>query len=325
LPLAGRAGPGAIPVDATIPAVLERSSFEYYFGEYVRQFEPVGAIETIVVRDLARQTAAMEMWSEGLGALQRQRALRLPQLAGSLGDEGDKLEDAAVAAAVSTPEVHQCESHAQKRSRGFYRALGVLQNLQAQRKSRAASEEPAAPLDLFPTERACEQYLRARLEQGEHACPRCGCHRGHYLAARRCWECAECKRQTGLRAGTIAADSPLPLLTWFAAIRLLLWQPSMGTTELGIKLGISRSTTVRSIAKRIRSAMSDDRSSELFAGLDRLDAGSSAETPDSGAPVVRQPSHGYSCAPQSVSGGTSSDEVDSYVKSGERGKARRAT
>ena len=72
----------------------------------------------------------------------------------------------------------------------------------------------------------------------------------------------------GPRTGTVAADSPLPLLVWFTAIRLLLGNPTMGTTELGIKLGISRSTTVRNMARKIMAAMAEENASELLAGLD---------------------------------------------------------
>ena len=120
----------------------------------------------------------------------------------------------------------------------------------------------------FLTEAACEDYLKRRFDKGCYRCPRCGSRRGHYIPSRRCWECSGCKRQTGLRAGTVAADSPLPLVVWFAAIRLLLWQPTVGTAELRIKLGISRSTTVRQLAHKIRAAMAEENASELLAGLD---------------------------------------------------------
>ncbi len=306
----------SVPLDATggstavvLPAVFERCAFEYYYAEYVNQFRPVGIIETIIVRDLARHTAAMEAWNEGEGALLRQRALRLPELVASPSDDGDGLKDAALAAAVAALEVHQCEAHAQKRSRGFYRALGVLQELQAQRKSRESGEAAATPPNRFPTEQACELHLRTRFERGNYTCPRCGCRRGHYLASRRSWECAECKRQTGIRAGTVAADSPLPLVAWFQAIQLLLWKPAIGTTELAMHLGITRATTVRNIARRIRTALGEERSSELLAGLDRFIAGHPQELPESGARVEHQPSHSHATPSPSAPAGPSSLET----------------
>jgi hypothetical protein len=75
----------------------------------------------------------------------------------------------------------------------------------------------------------------------------------------------------------------LPLLTWFEAIRQLLWRPSIETAELCIKLGIARSTTVRNIARKIREAMTEENASELLAGLDLYYARSWTSLPESGA------------------------------------------
>ncbi len=299
LPPAGSASATAMPAEsapsvlaaegdststtAMIPAVLERSAFEYHLCECVREFQPVGYLELMVARDIARHLVAMETWNEGVGALQRQRAQRLPDLVLPEGDNDGELEDVALAAAVSAPEVHLSEQHGQRRSRAFHRAVRTLLDLQARRKTREAGGEPIVSQNHFLTEAACEDYLRKRFEQGYHQCPRCGCRRGHYISARRSWECCECKRQTGIRANTVAADSPLPLVTWFGAIRLLLWNPSIGTTELGMKLGISRSTTVRGMAKKVIAAMTAENSSELLAGLDACYAGCPAEPSESSA------------------------------------------
>jgi hypothetical protein len=265
-----------------MPAALERAAFEYHLQECIRELRPVGYVELMVVRDIARHIVAMETWSEGAGALQRQLAQRLPDLVVPEGGEGES-EDVALAAAVSAPEVHLGEQHAQRRSRAFYRALQTLLDLQARRNSREADGKLSTPQNNFLTEAACEDYLRKRFEQGYHECPRCGCRRGHYITARRCWECGECKRQVGLRTGTVAADSPLPLLVWFTAIRLLLANSTMGTTELGIKLGISRSTTVRNMAKKVAAAMAEENASELLAGLDLFHAQRPATPPESSA------------------------------------------
>lgn len=266
---------------AEIPAVLERSSFEHHLREFTHQFQPAGHLEMMIVRDMARQVSAAEAWHEGVGALHRQRAQRIPAFV-SEGEDNGELEDCALAAAVSSPAVHLAEQHEQKRSRAFYRALRTLLELQARRKSCERAGELVVLQDHFPTEAACEQYLRKRFEQGLYQCPRCGCRRGHYIPSRRCWECGGCKRQTGLRSGTVAADSPLSLVTWFRAVRLLLSCPTMGPVELGIKLGISRSTTVRSMVKKVVSAMAADNSSQPLAGLDTYFARCAAEAPESG-------------------------------------------
>jgi hypothetical protein len=77
----------------------------------------------------------------------------------------------------------------------------------------------------------------------------------------------------------------LPLLTWFTAIRVLLWHPTVSTAELGITLGISRSTTVRNVAKKIIAAMAEDNASPLLAGLDAYYARRPTTPPESSAPA----------------------------------------
>ena len=286
VPSAEGASPAAAaPRPVILPAVLERSAFEYHLQECIREWQPVGYFELMLVRDIAWNVNGAEGWNEGSAALQRQRARCLPELALLGGDADGEIEDVCLAAAVSAPEVHLSEQHAQRRSRAFHRAIGTLLELQARRKSREAGGAPAIPQSCFLTEAACEAYLAERFEQGCYPCPGCGCRRGHYLKTRRSWECGACKRQAGLRAGTVAADSPLPLVAWFSAIHVLLAQPTIGTTALGIKLGISRSTTVRNLAKKIIAAMAEDNASERLAGLDVYFARGSARMPESGAPL----------------------------------------
>jgi hypothetical protein len=72
-------------------------------------------------------------------------------------------------------------------------------------------------------------------------------------------------------------------MSWFTAIQLILGNPSIGTTELGMKVGISRSTTVRSVARKIIAAMAKDNTSELLAGLDIHYAACPTTAPESGA------------------------------------------
>jgi hypothetical protein len=267
---------------AAVPAQLARTAFEAHLREFTDVFQPAGHLERVLVRILARETAALETLGEGVAALQRQRARHLPELAVSLDAQERESEDLALAAAVSAPDVQLGEHLAQRHTRGFHRTLETLQRLQAQRIAREQATGHSPPPNGFLTEIACEEHLRKRLEKGIYQCPRCGCRRGHYIHVRRSWECGGCKRQTGLRAGTVAASSPVPLVIWFAAIRLLLWNPCMGTTELGMQLGINRATTVRSMTKRINAAMVAENSTGLLAGLDVYYARRPAAVPDSG-------------------------------------------
>ena len=274
----------AATASIVVPPQLEKTAFESLLRDFMDYFQPVGPLETLMVRDLARLAAANEVWSAGVPALQRQRARELPALGGLLGSDGNEQQDCMLAAAVSAPDVQKGEQLAQRNTRTFYQIVRALQQLQAQRKKRAQESEHRLPTSPFRTEAACEEHLRNRFECGCYACPRCGCRRGHYLASRRCWECANCKRQTGLRAGTVAADSPLPLVVWFEAIRLLLWRPSLSTKRLAIRLGIGRAATVRNIARRIILALAETNASELLAGLDEFYAQRQSDAPESGVP-----------------------------------------
>jgi transposase-like protein len=70
------------------------------------------------------------------------------------------------------------------------------------------------------TEEACEQYLAACRWPDGFVCPRCG-HRRAYPVAKRRWQCAECRHQVSLTAGTILHNTKTPLIQWFWAAYLM--------------------------------------------------------------------------------------------------------
>jgi hypothetical protein len=125
------------------------------------------------------------------------------------------------------------------------------------------------PLPGPGNEDACEQYLADWFSGFRHACHRCGTRNSWVLAPRRCWECATCKAQVGLRYGTVMARSAVPLRIWFEAVRWILWQPTIRTVDLGERIGVRRLSTVRTMAGRVHAAMAADDASDLLAGLDR--------------------------------------------------------
>ncbi len=79
------------------------------------------------------------------------------------------------------------------------------------------------------------------------------------------------------------ADSPIPLTRWFTAIWLMLWRPTITTAELVSNLGITRITTVRTMANRIRAAMAAENAGDLLAELDTYYAKFQAASPESSA------------------------------------------
>src|SRR5512144_236449 len=79
----------------------------------------------------------------------------------------------------------------------------------------------------FPDERACAEYLaRVRWPDG-FRCPCCGQGKGWELSRKAfTWDCASCRRQTSVTAGTVMHASKLPLTVWFWAAYLMATTPT---------------------------------------------------------------------------------------------------
>jgi transposase-like protein len=278
-------GDGAGRSAAAAPSVLEQSRIEHYLAAFFEEYQPVGPTETALVRDLARRAAAMDLWGEAVPAVQRQAARALGHFAATGGASQEELDDTVLAGAMVSPGHDRAQRHDLGQARTFYRALAKLEETQAKRRNaRGAFAQPQNP---FVTEPDCEAYLAERFRNGKVPCPKCGSSRGHYLRSRRSWECAKCKRQTGLRAGTVMANSPIPLAKWFAAILSVLWRPTISVAELAEKVGIGRESTVRGMAKKLRTALASESASDLLAGLDAAHVGTRAHHLNQ-APVGRE-------------------------------------
>lgn len=97
----------------------------------------------------------------------------------------------------------------------------------------------------FGTQAQCEEALRrARWPEG-FECP--ACHSAQYWlvrsGARQLHQCGRCRHQASLTAGTMMANTKLPLTTWFLAIYLIS-QAKTGMSALALKrqLGVSYPT-----------------------------------------------------------------------------------
>jgi hypothetical protein len=246
--------------------------------ELVQQFAPVGAIEQLLVVELARRATELEQRSTTACSL-REVATALGQAV--LRQDGFGLTgNALLAAAVSSDAVEKADRASASHSRAFFRALRALLELQDRRATAAL---PAAP-DLnhdFDTEAKCVEYL-AGWQCRQFRCRHCGGREAGFLRAKRCLQCAACGRQTGLRAATAMADSALPLKIWFDAIQLLFVDPNLSAAELQRRLSIRRIATVRALARRVRAALTADDCTMLLAGLDQklTEAASSAPHPE---------------------------------------------
>lgn len=70
----------------------------------------------------------------------------------------------------------------------------------------------------FPDEAACCHFLFGARWPSGFVCPRCRHRAGYFLAARRLMQCAECRHQVSVTAGTVFHKTMLPLRTSFLAI-----------------------------------------------------------------------------------------------------------
>lgn len=97
----------------------------------------------------------------------------------------------------------------------------------------------------YGTEAQCEQALEAARWPEGFRCPRCA-QTAHYVlrdGTRKVFQCAACRHQASLIAGTVFQGTKLPLTTWFLAIYLIS-QAKTGLSALALKrqLGVSYPT-----------------------------------------------------------------------------------
>jgi len=120
---------------------------------------------------------------------------------------------------------------------------------------------PAFPTDLrqfqrqFATEDACQQYLAACRWPEGFACSRCG-HAQAYSLTNRRWQCASCRYQVSLTAGTILHNTKTPLTQWFWAAYLMTTDKrGISALLLQRQLGLRRYETAWMMLHKLRRAM----------------------------------------------------------------------
>ncbi len=110
----------------------------------------------------------------------------------------------------------------------------------------------------FANEAACRDYLfRLRWPDGFH-CPRCGGSRAWPLRSV-LLECAACRYQTSVTAGTIFQDTRKPLTLWFRAMWWVTSQKN-GASALGFAEGIGTGKLQDSLDVAAQTAAGDGAS-----------------------------------------------------------------
>jgi hypothetical protein len=126
----------------------------------------------------------------------------------------------------------------------------------------------------YQTEDDCEQAIVNMRWPNGFVCSKCGHDDGYRLKSRRAIQCAVCRSQVSITAGTIFQDSKIPLLNWFWVIFLVVHDKGGASAlRLSKQLGMCYST-VWHILHKIREAMSKrDAQTIRLAGLIELDEG----------------------------------------------------
>jgi len=125
----------------------------------------------------------------------------------------------------------------------------------------------------FGTEDKCWAYLVEWRWPKGFACPVCG--GGKYcllvVGKRRLFQCAQCRAQTSVTAGTIFASTKLPLRTWFRAIyHLTQSKGGISSVELSRRLGVTQ-TTAWKISHKLMQVMLEREREKPLAGRVEMD------------------------------------------------------
>lgn len=120
--------------------------------------------------------------------------------------------------------------------------------------------------ERYGSEEQCLLALfHSRWPQG-FECPECGSHRFHRLKCRRLFQCAECRHQASVIAGSIFASTKLPLTTWFLAMHLLTQSKhGISSLELARQLGV-RQKTAWSIKHKLMQVMLERERTRVLSG-----------------------------------------------------------
>jgi transposase-like protein len=108
----------------------------------------------------------------------------------------------------------------------------------------------------FATEEACQEYLAAFRWPDGFVCPRCGKGRAYELVKLRRWQCADCRHQVSLTAGTILHNTKTPLMVWFWAAYLMTTdRRGLSALFLQRQLALRRYETAWMLLHKFRRAM----------------------------------------------------------------------
>jgi hypothetical protein len=124
---------------------------------------------------------------------------------------------------------------------------------------------------LYGTEDRCREAVFSWRWPSGFVCPRCGGTRHSLVKTRALYQCAACRRQTSLIAGTIFASTKVALCTWFRAMyHLTQSKGGISSIELGRRLGLTQ-TTAWKIKHKLMQVMMERDAGKRLAGRIEVD------------------------------------------------------
>ena len=278
-PRAGNALRHGLTSRVVLPPML-RSAIGDHLERLRRELRPATHAEELLVREIARHAAFLDFAQEAEAAVLIVGAELPPPLFTSGPEQlGISEIDTALTTSVTSDAADHVSRYRRLHERGFYAALHELQAIQENRLRTPAVPPLAA---RFTDEARCMAYLVARFNSLQWRCPHCGHPHGYWLAARSRWECSSCRTQIGPRGGTVMQGSPLPLVSWFAAIARITLDLSLSAAGLAEAIGIPRLATARGMIGKVLAALASADADRLLAGLQRT--GTAPRTPELSAP-----------------------------------------
>lgn len=108
----------------------------------------------------------------------------------------------------------------------------------------------------FADEESCQLYLASCRWPEGFRCPRCDHGRAFVLAAQRRWQCAACRYQVSVTAGTVLHNTKQPLTVWFWAAYLMTTDKrGLSALLLQRQLALGRYETAWMMLHKLRRAM----------------------------------------------------------------------
>ena len=119
----------------------------------------------------------------------------------------------------------------------------------------------------FPTEEACQAYLRSHRWKEGVRCPRCGNQKVYGLAGFK-WQCHECNAdgyRFSVMAGTIFENTNKPLRIWFQVIHMMLTaKKGISALQVHRMMGFGSYRTAWYMCHRIRAGLAKEEFRKLM-------------------------------------------------------------